>query len=159
MLCPSCNKFAANDTSTDPELNLDVENGIVTGDARIVITSECCGDELKEATFEVEIDLEDKFEDAIRELEELADDAEVNLDDWSFEITSESADWIDRSETEKVRILKDGTEKRTPIPYRYQKHFYGVSVEVEVTATKGDKAVTASGTFEDEVPAGSMDEC
>jgi hypothetical protein len=40
MLCPSCNKFAAYDTSIDPELDLEVgDDGVVTGTSRIVLAS------------------------------------------------------------------------------------------------------------------------
>lgn len=64
--CPSCNKFCAMEMQ-EPEVqdfSLDnkVENGIVillvTGQIRIVRTSECCGDEIKEANF----DFADEFE-------------------------------------------------------------------------------------------------
>jgi len=60
MRCPSCNKFPPKDTDNDPEGDLEVDDeGMVSGDVRIVNTSECCGDELEETTFTVEIDLTD----------------------------------------------------------------------------------------------------
>jgi len=58
MICPSCNKFAAYDTSEDPDFDLEaIVNGDsieVTGTCRVVITSECCGDELREASFNID---------------------------------------------------------------------------------------------------------
>jgi hypothetical protein len=67
MQCPSCNKFPSKDTDTEPEGDLDVdEHGMVTGDVRIVNTSECCGDELEETTFTVEIDLTEQVEAHLR---------------------------------------------------------------------------------------------
>ena len=72
MKCPSCNKFAAYDTTADPEINgadafchapchvararADLNNGLaaVSGQCRIVLTSHCCGDDLKEHTFDIE---------------------------------------------------------------------------------------------------------
>jgi hypothetical protein len=157
MICPSCNKFAPNELG-EPELELDVESGIVTGSCRIVITSGCCGDELKEANFDVEIDLAAEFERLIREKEKLAGDAEVDLSEWEFEIASEECEATDRSESTKKRTKKDGTVVERQIPYRYQRHFYGAEVRVTVTATKGDAAVSVDGSWSDEVQASGMDE-
>jgi hypothetical protein len=157
MICPSCNKFAPNELG-EPELELDAEAGIITGNCRIVITSGCCGDELKESNFEVEIDLADKFDAAIREHLKLAGDVEVDLSEWEFEITDETPEATDRSETTSKHTKKDGTVVEKPIPYRYQKRFYGAYVQVTVTATKDDASVSVDGEWSDEVPASGMDE-
>lgn len=55
MKCPSCNKFAGLE-SQDPEVDeeFDAESGQVTASARLVRNSSCCGDEMKEASFEFE---------------------------------------------------------------------------------------------------------
>ena len=53
MLCPGCNKFASHELG-EPELELDVENGVVSGSCRIVITSECCGEEIEGSSFDLE---------------------------------------------------------------------------------------------------------
>lgn len=69
--CLSCNKFAALETQEPEESQLDVEGeaenlntetGVastsfrITGDIRVVRNSECCGDEMKEANFEVDVE-------------------------------------------------------------------------------------------------------
>lgn len=158
MQCPSCNHFAAYDTSAEPELDLDVENGQITGTARIVLTSECCGDELKAADFDVEIDLQVELESEIRIALELADDAEIDWDEWELELENESAELTDNRQTTSLRVRKDGSTVVKPIPFRYQKQFYGVHVDAGIKATKGDTVVTVSGTFEDEVQASDMEE-
>jgi len=158
MICPSCNKFAAYDTSAEPELDLSIEDGEVTGTARIVLTSECCGDELKESTFDVEIDLTREFEEAIRAKLGLADDAQVDLDAWEFGISQESAELTERMEAEKTRTKKDGTVVRKPIPFRYQRRYFGVHVDVTVTASKDGLEAEVEGSYEDEVQASGMDE-
>ena len=55
--CPSCNKLASLEMQ-DPEvydLELD-DDGKITGFVRIVRASVCCGDAMKEATFDIELD-------------------------------------------------------------------------------------------------------
>ena len=51
MKCPSCSKFATYGLDTEPEVELEStsnEDGVeVHGTVHIVLTSECCGDELK----------------------------------------------------------------------------------------------------------------
>lgn len=170
MICPSCNKFAAFDTSGDPEVELeidrvenegagddeDAESGLdtatdvrlyVTGTVRICLTSECCGDEMKESTFDVEEELELNRADGCT-----CDFADCEIS------TSESLS--DRSESEKVTIAKRGPNKgkevRKPIPYRYQKRFYGADVTIEVSCSCGKS--TASCDWSDETPASGMDE-
>lgn len=56
--CPSCNKFCALETQ-EPEVNsYDVDGhnggGTVTCEARVVRTSECCYEEMKEFNYELE---------------------------------------------------------------------------------------------------------
>ena len=54
MRCDQCNKFAAYDDSTEPEvdLNFDADTGDVNAQVRIVLTHDECGQELKEASFD-----------------------------------------------------------------------------------------------------------
>lgn len=54
MRCDQCNKFAAYDDSTEPEvdLNFDADTGDVNAQVRIVLTHDECGQELKEANFD-----------------------------------------------------------------------------------------------------------
>ena len=161
MLCPSCNKFAAYDTSAEPEIEVEVEidpgdektddaadkdhvTAMVTGNARIFLTAECCGDELKEAQFEIsQMDFElTRAPECTCDLSDLSVDA-------SGEVT-------DRSETQTKKTKKDGTVVVRNIPYRYQKRFYGVDAEITVSCSCGK--TTATEHFTDEVQASGMDE-
>lgn len=170
MICPSCSKFAAFDTSGDPEVELeidrvenegagdgeDAEAGMdkaadvrvyVAGTVRVCLTSECCADEMKESTFDVDAELElSRGEGCACDLSECT--------------VSTSESLTDRSETEKVTIAKRGPNKgqevRKPIPYRYQKRFYGAEVEIEVSCPCGKSS--AESKWSDETPASGMDE-
>jgi hypothetical protein len=57
--CPSCNKMASLETEAEePEgLEYDPGSGLVTGTIRVVRKSECCGEELREATFDIEAEV------------------------------------------------------------------------------------------------------
>ena len=149
MLCPSCNKFAAYDTSSDPELDLEVESRdsqdeaiAISGSASITLTSACCGDELKSACFEVVMEANS----ANKPLCACKD----------FPVTSESAEITDRRETEQVKRKPNGTEIRRSVPSRYQRQFYGVHVDVEISCDCGKTKLTAE--FDDEIQASGMDE-
>ncbi len=152
MKCPSCNKFAAYDTSAEPEVDLEVDEGAeVTGTVHIVLTSECCGDELKEAHFDVDVEAKDHFPECFNpdgdEEGELKEGHEFSVDA-SGKIT-------DRSETTSKRTRKDGTVVERPIPFRYQKRFFGFTGTVTVQCLCGAQADLE---IEDEVQASAMDE-
>ena len=53
MRCPSCNKFVSQEAG-DPEVEVSVVLGVVSGTARIVQTCAECSEELKEANFDIE---------------------------------------------------------------------------------------------------------
>jgi hypothetical protein len=155
MICPSCNKFAAYDTSNEPEVDLSVESELgsktvftepgvgdevedpdkavatITGTVHIYLTSECCGDELKEANFDLEQELEvTRAEGCTCDLTEL--DAEVD----TAEIT-------------------DRNEKKTTRP-RYQKRFFGAQVNVTVSCSCGK--TKESFDWQGDIQASAMDE-
>lgn len=183
MLCPYCNKFAANDTSGEPEIDIQCESGQVTGTVRIVLTSECCSAELKEANFDVEMDLTEDILDALvakakeLKLPELKRE-DIDLEDetkrkvmvegkmeekiTSFSIEDSSGEITDRSETTKTRTLKSGRVVVRQIPYRYQRRFYGASinftVNVEYPYKKRLLTVEVPADWKDEVQASGMDE-
>lgn len=53
MRCDQCNKFAAYDDSTEPEVDVDLnDDGTFNGNVRIVLTCNDCSQELKEASFD-----------------------------------------------------------------------------------------------------------
>jgi len=143
MKCPSCSKMAAYDTSAEPELDLEVDDkGLVTGTARIVLTSKCCGDELKESTFDLEIE-----PGIVKHTETCVEP--------DFHVESESAELTERYESTKTKILKSGEIRVTQIPFRYQRHYFGVHVDVTIQCECGGKS---EGSYEDEIGASSMDE-
>ena len=164
MRCPSCNKFATYDTSAEPEVELEVSaewranedpesedeldhdavEGTVTGSVHIVLTAECCGDELKESTFDVEQEF----------TLERADGCACDLT--SLDVSGEGSELTERQETTSKRIKKDGTVVEKPIPYRYQKRFFGAQVEIEVTCACGKSKESIN--WKDEVQASGMDE-
>src|ERR1700733_193793 len=107
MLCPSCNKFAAYDTSYEPEIDdlevtaqVDDETKQVTvdvsGSARIVLTAECCGDELKEATFDIDLSFD----------VEKSADCECG-DDWMDDLEAEAdgPELTERQESTKKKTV------------------------------------------------------
>lgn len=52
MRCDQCNKFASYDDSTEPEVDVDLnDDGTFNGNVRIVLTCNDCSQELKEASF------------------------------------------------------------------------------------------------------------
>jgi hypothetical protein len=151
MKCPSCNKFAAYDTSAEPETELEVGDDLqVTGTIRIVLTAECCGDELKEATFKPDLDF--SGEEAFKNCQ----DKEGNiLDGHEFSVETTDLELTERMESTKTRTKKDGTVITTQIPFRYQRRFFGASCSVQVTCSCG---ASAAQDFSDEIRASAMDE-
>src|SRR4051812_44257346 len=82
--CPSCNKFASLSPG-DGEVELDDFSAAdceITGTVRFVLTSGCCGDEMKEYTFEVSIGDVDL---SAAEFKEFKVDPNVDPDNRSFE--------------------------------------------------------------------------
>ena len=138
MRCPSCHRFVSFDDSTEPEANLELEGDIITGTIRIVLTCEECGNELKEYTFDVEVDVSE-----FTAAHEMAGDH-----DPAFEFTS--------------LMMETRRQDRDPrtgksIPTRYQKTFYGYTMEIEINCTCSD-ACYQTFTIEDIVQASSMEE-
>ena len=162
MLCPSCNKFAAYDTSAEPEIDsLDVtastdEDGTVSADVsgsvRIVLTAECCGDDLKEATFDIDlVNIE------------CTKHAECTCgDDWAdnLEADADGPELTERQESTKAKTYKTGPKAgqtvQVPIPYRYQRRYFGCDSKITVTCACGKEVGFAD--FSDEIQASAMDE-
>jgi hypothetical protein len=135
QLCPSCNKFAGLELQ-DPEVNsveFDAENKSVAVDVRIVRNSSCCGDEMKEYTFNTDAELPAEIAKKMDEL------ALANPDGSSDDFEAE----------------EDGCDQLEEGGGRYAKSYYGYTLNVKVTH-KGDEI----GKFEvtDKVAASGMDE-
>lgn len=130
MRCPSCNKFAAYDDSTDPEVDVDLsDDGTFSGQARIVLTHDECGEELKEASFDFDGEVP---EDVLNEHQ--GDDHCLNLEVGDNELIS-----------------------RTEGQGRSMKTFYGYRAAIDLSCSCiADGLWTAE--FTDEVQASHMDE-
>lgn len=131
MRCPSCEKFVGLELAEEPEGHddLDIELGVVTGSIRIVRLCAECGDELKEANFDVEVTL-DKLADEAHE-----EKGEHDVHEQSVEI-------------DDCEMIEEGGG-------RYKKSYYGVKISFTGKCSCG---VEESGSFEDKVPASGMDE-
>jgi len=133
--CPSCNKFAALDTSEDPEVSLEIdEEGTISGDVRIANKCEEDGEELAEANFSIELG---------EQPTEIAEHLEIALpggEKHHLSIKEVSANRTDRSK---------GKGRGT-------KTFYGAEVTFEVTCTC-DTSFTYEGAWSDDIQASHMD--
>lgn len=133
MRCPSCNKFVAYE-EVDPEVELSVDNeGHVTGSVRIVNSCAYCGEELKEANFDVDID------------------AHVGANDASFDKHKGHELGVDSDEIDRTsRVEGKGRGAKT---------FYGASVGIVVNCEECEGTpVVATLTWSDDEQASSMDE-
>lgn len=140
MKCPSCNKFAALEMQ-DPEVNsvelelTEGENGIVENatvsvEVRILRNSECCGDEMKEYTFNTDADVSDEIVEKMNEIRKTDPEAGFEAEE-------------------------DGCDSTEEGGHRYKKSFYGYTLTVKIV--HGDQQL---GTMEvtENVQASSMDE-
>lgn len=142
MRCPSCNKFPAKDTNQDPEGDLEVsDDGVVTGDVTIRNSSECCGEDLEETTFSVEIDLFSDVEDHVKDKHK----------DGKTPSLSVSGD-ITRTDEMQTKDRHGKPIKSS----RYQRRLYGIAVNATVHCDDCNEDI-ASGDFADSVAASGME--
>lgn len=136
MRCDQCNKFVSFEED-DPEVeDLEVdEDGSVTGTVRIVNTCAECGQELKEATLDIDsrVDVPDGHK---------GEGHELTVEEAGSERTSRSGYY------KKGEWVSAGG--------RYAKTYYGASVDYTVTCSCGN--FTAEGQWEDDVQASGMEE-
>lgn len=133
MRCPDCNKFAAYGDSTEPEVDVDLnDDGNYTGQVRIVLTHDECGTELKEASFDFEGELPEVIV------------AEHKGDGHSLSLEAEGGELTSRGEGAG----------------RYMKTFYGYDIAVELTCDCQDRGADSLWTqsFTDDIQASHMDE-
>jgi len=129
MRCDSCNKFVGLDFS-DPELeSIEVDGTSATATVRIVRTCSDCGQELKEATLE----MEDTF-DGPKDEDAAGEDKEHDLS----------------VEDDSVEQIEEGGG-------RYAKSYFGASVRYTVSCACGC-GFTHSGDMSDKIAASQMDE-
>jgi hypothetical protein len=130
QLCPSCNKFAGLEMN-DPEVNsLDLNDRTIEAEVRIVRVSTCCNDEMKEYTFNTEMELPDEIADKMTAIQKDDPDATFDVEEGSLDQVEEGGG-------------------------RYAKSYYGYTLTVSVK--HGDVEL---GTVEltDKCAASEMDE-
>lgn len=145
MRCASCNKFVSFDTESDPEVeNLEVDDeGNVSMSVRIVNTCAECGDEMTEASMDIEVERDaycQDWDEHIKEKHEANEEGE-----------------IPEGKEPVLEVSEAGSERtsRSEGKGRGMKTFYGAKIDFEV---KCKCEWTATGTAEDDVQASSMDE-
>jgi len=148
MRCPDCNKFVSFDADTDPEIDCDVdEDGHITGSVRIVNQCAECGSELKEANFDVDVNVEDKLHDHWK------------ANGWKGKgAAPEGHRELDLSDDSGSRTERTQTTDRHGKPiksHRYMKHFYGAEATFMVACECGE---TFEVQWSDEVQGSGMDE-
>lgn len=146
MRCSDCNKFAAYDDSGEPEVeNLEVDHqGSVTGEVRVVLTHDECGTELKEANFEIDIEVTNfKNTDS-----ETFDPKQHEGEGHELSIECDSSEITSRSETTNPKTGK-------PIPARYAKTYYGYRADLSLSCECGG---SWSAEAADDMQASAMDE-
>ena len=134
--CPSCYKLCGLEMQ-DPEVNevsLDDESQTVTYDVRIVRNSACCGDEMKEATFQGDVEIPSDLLAKMDAIKKKHPDVEFEAQDAG------------------VTELEEGGS-------RYKKSYFGFSLTVAIVANVDGKE-EGIGTVEvtDKVQASGMDE-
>ena len=143
MRCPDCNKFVSFDAEEEPEMNVELNDGVVNVEARIVNNCGECGTELKEYTFQNEIDVSNEVEAHAKANRKCSEGGEFSVD-------------ADGSRTERTQT-HDRNGKKLTGPMRYRKHYYGYEANVNVTCdTCGEVVFTK--TVADEIQGSGMDE-
>jgi hypothetical protein len=158
MRCPDCNKFVSLELADEPEAELEVSEGVVSGTVRLVRQCADCGTELKEASFDVEVSLPTlvehaaevaaKREEREKERKEKEDEAKAT----GKEIADEDEDEDDEHEMEVDVDESQGTEEGGG---RWKKSFFGVEVTFTAKCSCGKEE---QGNFEDKIAASHMDE-
>lgn len=138
MRCPSCNKFVSFDAESDPEIDgEDVDKeGNVTASVRIVNNCADCGEELKEATFDLEVDLTEACKE------------HVNAEGETKHVLTVEIEASGRTER---------TDGKEGTPSRYRRHYYGAEASIKVSC-ECDADFEAKADWKDEIQGSSMDE-
>lgn len=133
MRCSNCNKFAAYDDGIEPEVEIDLQDdGTFSGNVRIVLTHDECGEELKEASFDFDGEIPGEVKDAHKG------------DGHSLDLTADGGELSSRTEGSG----------------RYMKTFYGYDVMVELGCDCQERGAESlwSQSFSDDIQASHMDE-
>lgn len=151
MICPGCNKFPAFEAEVPDGAEIDIDGTQVTGNVRLVLTSQCCSEEMKEYSFEIDQDVSTEVLDAIKAAGGTVPDDNIDEDKLEVEVECTSADPEDRYEN------KDRYGK--PIKSaRYMKHMYGVRANFEIKGTYDGTAFSCDVEWFDECASSEMEE-
>ena len=127
MRCPDCNRFVSFD-AVDPELNVSLDGNGITGDVRVALACSECGQELKEYTFDVSIDVDAEHDCTADEPEDGQEEGE------QYELVGETAEFLADTQTE---YWDKKARKYRPIKnMRYAKTFYGASLDFSVKCVR-----------------------
>lgn len=135
MRCQSCNKFAAPNFDEPEVNNLDMDlDGTVTYDVRLVLTSECCGDEMKSYNFDGSEPLPEEI------IKKHTGVIEGTEDEHELECTEGDA---------------EGTEEMVK-----RKHYYGFNLNytVRCSCQKDSDPDLFEGSFDDKIASSAMEE-
>ena len=147
MRCPDCNKFVSFDAETEPEIDASVDDsGTITGSVRIVNCCQECGQELKDATLEIEASVEDEIEKHRRE-HGMTDDEKLPVGHVKLDLSTDGS----RTERTQTHDRHGRSIKRA----RYAKHYYGAEATFTVECECG---ATFETTWSDDTPGSAMDE-
>jgi hypothetical protein len=150
MRCPDCNKFVSFDAETEPEIDVDFDEmtRTINGSVRIVNNCAECSTELKETTFDVDIDLSAEIEDHWKEHGWKDGDAEAPEGHGSFDLSDDGGSRSERSQTHD----RHGKPIRNP---RYSRRYYGATAVFTVACECGHNI---EHQWEDEVQGSGMEE-
>jgi hypothetical protein len=135
--CPGCNKLAGLETDESPEVDLRLDGTNISATMRLVRLSSCCNEEMKEANFEPDMELD-------------AADLEGHYD-------FEKGDAV---EGHDLDIEETGVEvtERSEGKGRGCRTFYGIKVSYDIVCSCTSDKPVYTGTLADECQASSMDE-
>ncbi len=169
MRCPDCSKMVSYD---EPQATVESEEvsdeGLVSIEVRLVLPCAECGTELKETTFNFEIDLEHTCPEGdqicecghrrsshtpICSFSGMCKCSEYREKEARFEVELEDPE---TTEEYRPRFATNKKREQKPIPMRYQKHFYGVSVSGTAICNKCEEEIPFDD--KDDVQASGMEE-
>lgn len=146
-ICPSCNKFASLELE-EPELlriDIDPETGEVSLEVLVLLTSSCCGEEMKQNDFDADGIVIDGVEDHIEAHKAAGDEYTLEVD----------ADLVPTERTQTLALNKK-TKKMVPIKnLRYAKTYKGYSAAITVECSCGS---TFEGEYEDDEQSSAFEE-
>lgn len=166
--CPSCNKFPSlelQEVDSPESEEFDADSGEISVEVRIVRTSACCGDEMKEANISFEADVSDAitaFIDEKLEEEGLTGEAAEGVEGIEDKAEARATELREGMEMEVAVDVEEGSDttdrKGKPITKsRYQATTF--TVKATCTITDRDGNTVATEELSETIKASEMDEC